>query len=276
MMSIRLGGFWKKIKKDGRCESVHRRIPFDKQTHIPFIFALPVAYIDNLARFNPGLSHQIEPSKWLLLNVEHVLQVAQLIIQQESVIGTLECNKIYPVCSISYIVFIALTIDNPNLAIGNKRLTLYTLARIISCSNSKKISSLTDLLEVWKTWETWDNISALANHQNVKDYLMDCLTHVGDLHGTRDRDREVKSILLHMLSVTFSNDARWKDDMTVLDHILTIDAAALDALLLEAVTDPQCRLLLKRNKQEVQSLLNLLQAVSLIKTISLSSNANPK
>jgi hypothetical protein len=57
-------------------------------------------------------------------------------------------------------------------------------------------------------------------------------------------------------------------------RILKIDAIALDALLLEVVTDPaQYRRLLKRSKHEAQSLLNLLQAVSPI-FISPSSDVN--
>lgn len=119
--------------------------------------------------------------------MEHVMGIAQLLIQRKSTIGTLKYNKIYPVSSISHLALVTLTFDNPNT--GNKRFTLYTFARIVSCS---KYSSLTDFLEVRKTWGTWDDISALANHQIVKEYLMDCLTSIGEMHGTQGHDHEVK------------------------------------------------------------------------------------
>ena len=60
-----------------------------------------------------------------------------------------------------------------------------------------------------------------------------------------------------------TNAPRWKGTRRALDHILTIDAIAVDALLLEVLQDPtRYRRLLKRRDHEAQSLLDLLQAVS--------------
>jgi hypothetical protein len=63
--------------------------------------------------------------------------------------------------------------------------------------------------------------------------------------------------------MNFTNAPRWKGTHRALDHILTIDAIAIDALLLEVLRDPtRYRCLLKRCDHEAQSLLDLLQAVS--------------
>jgi hypothetical protein len=60
-----------------------------------------------------------------------------------------------------------------------------------------------------------------------------------------------------------TNAPRWKGTRRALDHILTTDAIAIDALLLEVLRDPtRYRRLLKRRDREAQSLLDLLQVVS--------------
>ncbi|KIM83936.1 hypothetical protein PILCRDRAFT_68714 [Piloderma croceum F 1598] len=57
-----------------------------------------------------------------------------------------------------------------------------------------------------------------------------------------------------------TNATRWKGTRRALDHILTIDTIAIDALLQEVLRDPaRYRRLLKRRDHEAQSLLDLLQ-----------------
>jgi hypothetical protein len=84
--------------------------------------------------------------------------------------------------------------NNPN--VNTQRFTLYTFARIMSCSNiPNKTSLLPDCLKA--CWETWDDISALANHRRVKEGLMACLTSVDEMSGTRDHDPEVRLYYIH-------------------------------------------------------------------------------
>jgi hypothetical protein len=60
---------------------------------------------------------------------------------------------------------------------------------------------------------------------------------------------------------------KWTD-RTILDQVLEMDANAIDALLLAVLQDhAQYRNLVKRRDREAQSLLNLLQAVSLFLTV---------
>ncbi|KIM82230.1 hypothetical protein PILCRDRAFT_473267 [Piloderma croceum F 1598] len=203
---------WVLVEVDGQCKSVPLTISL-------LMLALTVPCINDLQHFNPGFSHYAEPRKWLRLNNEHVNEIAQLIIQQDPALINLECSKVYP------------------------RFSLYTYARILSCPHSlKKASALSEFLKFRRSWESWDDISALVNHQSVRDDLVACLTSVDEIHGTQDHP---------------------DDNRTVPGRILTIDAIAIDALLWEAITDPtQYRRLLKRRIHEAQSALNLLQAVS--------------
>jgi hypothetical protein len=119
---------------------------------------------------------------------------------------------------------------------------------------------LPDFLKVCR--ETWDEIAALANHQRVKEGLMACLTSVGEINETGYHDPDVR--LYHTpLSMNSTNAAQWKDTQTAIDRILTIDAIAIDALLLEVLRDTaRYRRLLKQRDREAQSLLDLIQAVS--------------
>jgi len=54
-----------------------------------------------------------------------------------------------------------------------------------------KYAKLSDLLKVLESWKIWDDISALANHQIIKNHLMACLRSMNTIRGTGYHDSEV-------------------------------------------------------------------------------------
>ena len=64
----------------------------------------------------------------------------------------------------------------PNYDNGNiQRSAVYTLARATCFSNFSQAAmstNLADLLEIMENWNAWYDVSALSNHQTIKNYLL--------------------------------------------------------------------------------------------------------
>ncbi|KIM79496.1 hypothetical protein PILCRDRAFT_823402 [Piloderma croceum F 1598] len=167
-----------------------------------------------LQDFKPDVSHQTSPIAWIHCNREHVTNIAQNLLRCK-----ISVSNIYP------------------------RLTMHTLVCILSMNASQetKQAKLLDLITVLETWKVWDDISMLANHKTIKDWLLACLKSINTMHQIRYHDPEIVP--------------------TDLARILDIDAMSIDALLLATLQDRiKRKQLVKRSGQEAQSLLNLLQA----------------
>jgi hypothetical protein len=101
------------------------------------------------------------------------------------------------------------------------------------------------------------DISALANHQNVKNDLLACLESINKIDGAQYHDADVR--FHYFLNLNIYSSIR-----QTLVRVINIDAIAIDALLLATLQNRvKYRQFVRRRGWEAQSLLNLLQAVRL-------------
>jgi hypothetical protein len=148
-----------------------------------------------------------------------------------------------------------------------QRLTVYAYERAVFWTFSKEAEypELQELLKIPDSWKDWDDISALASHQTIKNHLMTCLESINKMPAALDHGEDVRfhytccNMNLNNISI-----------QRTLAHALTIDAIAIDALLLGTLQDQvKKKQFVRRCGREAQSLLNLLQAVRLLVTKSL-------
>jgi hypothetical protein len=128
------------------------------------------------------------------------------------------------------------------------------------CPEETRHDKLSGILELLKSWNAWDDIAALARHQTVRNHLLTCLKSISE---TKKNDPNVRlsssDARLHI--ATNGLPCKGTDQMTLV-HALQMDANTIDALLLATLQDRDKYMqLVRRQGQEAQSLLDLLQAV---------------
>ena len=136
-----------------------------------------------------------------------------------------------------------------------QRFTMYTYACVELLKS--KHPELPEYPKLSGSWMTLDDISALANHQTIKNDLQTCLKSINKIDGAQYHDADVRFRCCVDLN-------GYSSIRQTLVRIINIDAIAIDALLLATLQHKdKYRQFIKQRGWEAQSLLNLLQAVRL-------------
>ena len=56
-------------------------------------------------------------------------------------------------------------------------------------------SQLHNILQVLESWHSWDDVTALAHHEKVREYLLTCLESTNQLHDLQSDALEVSPVM---------------------------------------------------------------------------------